>query len=200
MELTTIIYWAIIALVIYGVLTGGYYLYRRINGTWNTMPSDKKVWTITDTKSQQGSEGSFLAWFYLEDVIISDKEMPILEYKSEDLTVSIFMNTKKSAYRVIVQKHKYPERVEMIHAVPMQKWVHVGVVIHDRTIELYLDGNLRGVRQFKNPPEIQDKATVYYTPANIVGEVQGVEYVNRGLSADEIRAIYARGRTGMFSL
>lgn len=78
--------------------------------------------------------------------------------------------------------------------IPLQKWVHIGIVLWNRSLDVYLNGKLARSCALKGIPNIND-GNVYVTQnGGYKGDLASLRYFNRALNASEIYDIYKQGQ------
>jgi hypothetical protein len=77
---------------------------------------------------------------------------------------------------------------------PIQRWVHVGVVLWNRTTDIYLNGKLRRSCILKGVPKVPWGSDLYQTQnGGFAGKIAQLRYFNRALNATEMYKIYTKG-------
>jgi len=77
--------------------------------------------------------------------------------------------------------------------IPIQRWTHIALVLHNRTLDVFLNGKLARSCTYKYVPKI-NKGNVHITDnGGFKGELSELRYFNRTLSPTEIYNIYRRG-------
>jgi len=78
--------------------------------------------------------------------------------------------------------------------IPVQRWVHVGVVLWNRTTDIYLNGKLARSCILKGDPKIPSNESLYVCrDGGYNGAISQLRYYNRSLNAAEIYRIYSKG-------
>ena len=86
-----------------------------------------------------------------------------------------------------------PTRECDLKNVPVQRWVHLVVVVINRTIDVYLNGKLRRSCTLENVPRF-NKGDLYINQnGGFEGKISDFMYSNKGLSAEEINSLYLSG-------
>ena len=77
---------------------------------------------------------------------------------------------------------------------PLQRWVHVGVVLWNRTTDIYLNGKLARSCILPNVPYVNWGAGVQVcNNGGFNGKMASLRYFNRSLNATEMYKLYSKG-------
>ena len=77
---------------------------------------------------------------------------------------------------------------------PIQRWVHVGVVLWNRTTDIYLNGKLVRSCILKGVPKIPSTKGLYVANnGGFDGSIAQLRYYNRSLNATEMYKLYSKG-------
>lgn len=78
--------------------------------------------------------------------------------------------------------------------IPIQRWVHVGVVLWNRTTDIYLNGKLARSCILKGVPKIPQQEPLHVCrDGGFNGAISQLRYFNRSLNAAEIYRLYSKG-------
>ena len=81
-----------------------------------------------------------------------------------------------------------------IMELPLQRWVHVGIVLWNRTTDIYLNGKLVRSCILPNVPRIPwDEPLYVCQDGGFDGSIATLRYFNRSLNATEMYKLYAKG-------
>lgn len=77
---------------------------------------------------------------------------------------------------------------------PIQRWVHVGVVLWNRTTDIYLNGKLVRSCILKGVPKVPWTENLYVAGKDgFDGAIAQLRYFNRALNATEMYKLYSKG-------
>jgi hypothetical protein len=77
---------------------------------------------------------------------------------------------------------------------PIQRWVHVAVVLWNRTADVYVNGKLNRSCVLDNVPIVNYKDDLYVLQNNTFnGKLAQLRYYNRALNATEVYSQYSKG-------
>ena len=78
--------------------------------------------------------------------------------------------------------------------IPLQRWVHIGVVLWNRSLDVYLNGKLSRSCALKGIPNINDGNLYVTQNGGFKGDMATLRYFNRALNASEVYDIYKQGQ------
>lgn len=77
---------------------------------------------------------------------------------------------------------------------PIQRWVHVAVVLWNRTADVYINGKLNRSCVLENVPVVNHKDDLYVLQNDTFnGKLAQLRYFNRALNATEVYSQYSKG-------
>ena len=76
---------------------------------------------------------------------------------------------------------------------PIQRWVHLCLVLHNRTLDVYINGKMKRSCTYEKPPIINKEDLHITDKGGFKGQLSEFKYYNRTLSPNEIYWIYRRG-------
>ena len=99
---------------------------------------------------------------------------------------------------LIVEITTYVKRERcIIENIPLQSWVFVGVVVHNKTIDIYINGTLFKSHVLENLP-VQTEATIRYgLNGGFDGSLNKLVYYFRALSSLEIMDLFHKNKGGL---
>lgn len=77
--------------------------------------------------------------------------------------------------------------------IPLQRWVHLVLVMHNKTLDVYLNGKLARSCTYKNVPMYNDGNLHWLDEGGFKGRMGEFRYFNRALDADEVYNWYLCG-------
>ena len=86
-----------------------------------------------------------------------------------------------------------PTRECDLKDIPVQRWVHLVIVVINRTIDVYMNGKLRRSCTLENVPRFNKGDLYINQDGGFNGQVSDFLYSNKGLSANEIESLYLSG-------
>jgi hypothetical protein len=99
---------------------------------------------------------------------------------------------------IIVEFTTYDKRERcIIENIPLQSWVFVGIVVHNKTIDIYINGSLFKSHVLENLP-VQTEATIRYgLNGGFDGSLNKLVYYFRALSSLEIMDLFHKNKGGL---
>jgi hypothetical protein len=80
---------------------------------------------------------------------------------------------------------------------PLQRWNHIGIVLWNRSLDVYLNGKLARSCALRDIPNINDGNLYVTQRGGFRGDMASLRYFNRALNAAEIYEIYSQGQDRM---
>ena len=74
--------------------------------------------------------------------------------------------------------------------IPIQRWIQFGLILNNKTIDVYMNGKLRRSCTLENVPRISDGSLYVTQWGGFKGFVSDVQYINRPVSSWEAYRIY----------
>lgn len=182
-----------------------------------------------------GQEFTFSMWLYLIDYSqTSSNEHRLLMTRSATPTVLsganpvVFMDGKTNrlyvSMRTNIAKSASPLNLTAllpynsqangyltgaVEYVPLQRWVHVGIVVQDNIMTLYLDGDMYGVRNVQDMSSDDGRVRPVFAgtsgdvavgwinsvPTPTRGFMSRLQFFNYALTQGDMRAVYMSGPT-----
>ena len=106
-----------------------------------------------------------------------------------------------------IKSHKIPKSMNPMSAdfefnprdqcdlvnVPVQRWIHLCIVLHNRTLDVYLNGKMTRSCTYNTPPIVNDEDFHITDNDGFKGQISELIYFNRSLSPNEVYSIYNKG-------
>ena len=105
----------------------------------------------------------------------------------------ISYNPETNFYRIGILTKMEEEFIEVfeIKNVPFQKWNHFVISLHNRNLDLFLNGELKYSHILKNIPILNDDSLIFGSmKTKVNGSITNVRYFNRYLTKRDIRHMY----------
>tara|TARA_X000000950_G_C13896882_1_gene653202 strand:- start:1664 stop:2521 length:858 start_codon:yes stop_codon:yes gene_type:complete len=163
------------------------YMFYNVN-VFNT--STDLVTTITDANvhstitsdnlNTYQNNYSITGWFYIDDWNYKYGEPKVLLYRPDEkggiasYNPLIYFNSVENNISVAVNCYSSdaatPETSKQfickINNINLQKWVHLGVVLNNRTLDIYINGKLTKTCMLPGVPKINNESNIEVTPGN----------------------------------
>ena len=77
--------------------------------------------------------------------------------------------------------------------IPIQRWACMNITVHDRTVDIYIDGGLIKTEVLPSPPKINDYPLIIGNNGGFDGYISRMSWANKALHPDEIYNKYKQG-------
>jgi hypothetical protein len=105
-----------------------------------------------------------------------------------------YVRTPSMDPTILNSDHISPNEICDLVELPIQRWVHIGVVLWNRTTDIYLNGKLVRSCILKGIPKIPNKENLYVaSDGGFDGSMAQLRYFNRALNATEMYKLYSKG-------
>jgi hypothetical protein len=161
------------------------------------------------SKSPIGVQFSYTFWIYVDDMNYNyGKAKHILHFGDSEGTkycpgIWIYPETNNLYVRVNsyvdvnIPSTDFRSRIQDpcdVSDIPIQRWVCIGVVLNNRTLDVYVDGQLRRSCELDGVVKIPDGANLYINKnGGFSGKIANLRYYNRAISSTEVSSVNARG-------
>ena len=160
--------------------------------------------TFTVKNSDRGLEYTYSCWIYVQDWYYNYGKYKNIFVKgapgaSSDITatmqttpgVYLYPETNNLLVRVSTMLNNN-DQVSVTN-VPLQKWVHIGVVLNNRTVDVYVNGKLERSKVLSGVPILSDSNVIVGANGGFFGKISRFQYFTRALKPDEVFSIYQSG-------
>ena len=146
-------------------------------------------------------EYSFSIWFFISNwtstsgtktiLFMSDKPSGGINDYEWSLTLGGTVNSLQFNYRT-GNKGIGKNSCE-IPNIPIQRWVHLVLVMHNKTLDVYINGKLKRSCIYKQVPKYNTDDLHITDNGGFKGDLSEFKYFNKALSPSEIYGIYSSG-------
>ena len=77
--------------------------------------------------------------------------------------------------------------------IPLQRWVNVILSMHNKTLDVYINGKLKRSCTYKGVPKLNKEDLHITDQGGFNGEISEFKYYNKALNPDEVYSIYNAG-------
>lgn len=131
----------------------------------------------------EGATFSFEGWFEVNDFTYGNGTRRTVFNRAD--CPGVYLASQSGSILVTVATYGATESV-LIDNVPAQKWIHIAIVITQYTVDIYINGLLRRHHTLTQLPKQEDAPTTIGDANGFDGQVGGLTYYARALSAAEI--------------
>ena len=158
------------------------------------------------SKPNSGLSFTFSFWIYINDwQMTGDEPRYILRMKGKNSQFGVILGSirhkrlsKYNDLSVYISTHYNPEEKISVEDVPLQKWLHVAVILDNRNLDVFVNGKLYTTKILTGVPIVENNG-IEVCPSNKVnqkgynGFISGLKYFNRNVGYSEIISLFKQG-------
>ena len=195
-------------IVLVMVLALVYYLYSasstsysKNNPLWVSKPINASNSTLTPKTVPNAANAysfSYSVWIYVSDWNYKFGENKTIFVRKNSLGTgdnSLFLGLYPSTntLHATINTDKGLQSCD-IKDIPLQKWVHVGYVVNNRNVDVYIDGKLERSCVLKGLPLMYRQDKVYIAAdGGFYGQIGKFQFFSKSLTPTDIQNIYSSG-------
>lgn len=162
-------------------------------------PTDK---TFELENSDEGLEFTYSFWIYIHNWNYRRGEWKNIFIKgddkgdalgSENRAPGIWLYPNTNDLHARINTYANPNEGCDIKNIPLQKWVHISMVLNNRTVDMYVDGKLERSCVLMGVPKLNEDKLHVATDGGFMGKISKLQYFKNALTPDKIYEIYVRG-------
>ena len=214
----TVVVILILCLIIYKVAK---YLYLKKKTLINLVKGvkDARIYSKVDLGDSlddltPGLEYTFSGWFYIKDLDYKYGRPKHLFHIGDpngaDVSPGVWLHPTNN--NLIIRMHTHnregkslnPEiNLEItkncdIENIAVQRWMHLGIVLQNKTMDVYINGQLRRSCTYANIPKTNNTSSVHINKdGGFDGVISDFFYSNIAYSAPQIHDIYRKGHNSV---
>uniref|UniRef100_A0A6C0IY88 LamG-like jellyroll fold domain-containing protein n=1 Tax=viral metagenome TaxID=1070528 RepID=A0A6C0IY88_9ZZZZ len=189
---------------------------RRANYILNTNNKSRKSSYLqfknkTLIKSKVGYNYSYSLWLNIEDLGYNYNEPKHIFHKgprnAKYVNPGVWLYPKNNNLMIRIDTHGNKKNMNPsqnknllnpldncdIIDIPVQRWVHLVLVLHNKTLDVYLNGKLKRSCTYDSVPK-HNKNPLHITDnGGFNGKLSEFKYYNKALSSNEVYSIYKGG-------
>lgn len=131
---------------------------------------------------------SYSAWVLVNDFGAGYGQKRTI-FKVGEETPALYIDSTSNSFIVAVKTFGATETI-LIPSIPAMKWLHVGIVVDQQAVDIYINGTLRQHHTLGQLPKQTSPAEVQMGPG-WDGVLAKVVYYSRALTSSEIKRIAA---------
>tara|TARA_X000000950_G_scaffold285309_2_gene390882 strand:- start:1675 stop:2511 length:837 start_codon:yes stop_codon:yes gene_type:complete len=182
--------------------------------------TDADVHTVinSDDLSTYQNNYSITGWFYIDDWNYKYGEAKVFlqrpdqEDGENSFNPMIFFNNTENNVTIAVDCYSSQSDYEAerffctINNINLQKWVHLGVVINNRTLDVYINGKLTKTCMLPGVPKVNNDSNIDVTPGNNIdnlndnpgfkGYTSNILFFPKDLTPQQVYDEYRKGFGG----
>jgi hypothetical protein len=168
----------------------------------NAFGLKKNKFTIKN--SDLGLEFSYSVWIYIQDWTHGWKNIFVKGSGSPGSTSGqptssqlrapgLWLYPDTNSLHARINTYASPNEGCDIKNIPLQKWVHIGYVLNNRTVDMYIDGKLERSCVLRGVPKLNDSDLIVCDNNGFFGKISNLVYYKYALKPDDIHNIYSSG-------
>ena len=176
------------------------YLIKGPVDAFNIETNDKLKNGLDVKNPEEGLEFTYSLWIYIQDwtrgwknILVkgSNNAQPATGDVSRAPGLWLYPNSNSLHARIST----YAETNEGcdVKNIPIQKWVHIGYVLNNRTVDIYLNGKLERSCVLRGVPKLNEEKVQLGLNGGFFGKMSNVVYYRKALNPDQIFYIYSGG-------
>ena len=182
--------------------------------------TDADVHTVinSDDLSTYQNNYSITGWFYIDDWNYKYGEAKVFLQRPDEedgestFNPMIFFNNTENNVTVAVDCYSSQTDYEAerflctVNNINLQKWVHLGVVINNRTLDVYINGKLTKTCMLPGVPKVSNDSNIDVTPGNDIdnlndnpgfkGYISNILFFPKDLTPQQVYDEYRKGFGG----
>jgi len=154
--------------------------------------------------SDRGLEYTYSCWFYVQDWYYKFQDFKCIFMKGAttattdpivqgNMNPGVFLFPETNNLLISVATYYNPSERVSVTNIPLQKWVHLAVVLNNRTVDVYVNGKLERSKVLAGVPKLNDQPLLVGANGGFFGKVSRLQYFTRSLKPDEVYSIYQNG-------
>ena len=182
--------------------------------------TDADVHTVinSDDLSTYQNNYSITGWFYIDDWNYKYGEAKVFLQRPDEedgestFNPMIFFNNTENNVTIAVDCYSSQSDYEAerffctVNNINLQKWVHLGVVINNRTLDVYINGKLTKTCMLPGVPKVSNDSNIDVTPGNDIdnlndnpgfkGYTSNILFFPKDLTPQQVYDEYRKGFGG----
>ena len=152
-------------------------------------------------KSEEGIQFAYSFWIFMDSVSGSGNwnsnyydERNIMR---KDNAPGIYYTPETNLFRIGIRTRTDEENIEMfdIKNIKLQEWVHFVVSLNNRTLDVFIDGELKHSFITENVPILNDNALIVGSiKTKVNGRLTNLRYFNNSLDKKKVKTLYNNGK------
>jgi hypothetical protein len=160
---------------------------------------------FTVKNSELGLEFSYSVWIYIQDwthgwknIFVKGSGSPGSSVAGEPASSQLrapglWLYPDTNSLHARINTYASPNEGCDIKNIPLQKWVHIGYVLNNRTVDMYIDGKLERSCVLRGVPKLNDSELVVCDNNGFFGKISNLVYYKYALKPEDIHNIYSNG-------
>lgn len=160
--------------------------------------NDENIILYRSENEDGGIEFSYSFWILVNDFTFKDKNMKHVFHKGDSkaevsYTPAVWIHPDKNTIRINMNTIDTKDNIIDIDNMPVNKWVHISLVVKQKIVTIYVNGNIKKSKRLESIPR-QNFGNVWI---NLFGGFDGylsnLKYTRRALSYSEVENMVSDG-------
>jgi len=160
--------------------------------------NDENIILYRSDNEDGGIEFSYSFWILVNDFTFKDKNMKHVFHKGDSkaevsYTPAVWIHPDKNTIRINMNTIDSKDNIIDIDNMPVNKWVHLSLVVKQKVVTIYVNGNIKKSKRLESIPR-QNFGNVWI---NLFGGFDGylskLKYTRRALSYSEVENMVSDG-------
>jgi hypothetical protein len=152
--------------------------------------------------SDRGLEYTYSCWFYVQDWYYRFNDWKAIYVKGPTsgdpvavggMNPGVYLYPETNNLLVSIATYNNPKEQVSVSNIPLQKWVHLTVVLNNRTVDVYVNGKLERSKVLAGVPKLNADKVSVAPNQGFFGKISRLQYFARSLKPDEVYSVYQNG-------
>ncbi len=161
-------------------------------------PNHTNYVPINRSVNKEGIEFSYSCWFVISDLTYKQGEWKHMFHKGNSTSYpnrapGVWIHPTNNTIRIYMNTMKEILEYVDIDNIPLRKWVHMSIVVKNRTLSIYINGFLKISKELSSLPR-QNYGNVW---VNLFGGFDGyvsqLQYFDHALQSEDIEEAVMKG-------
>jgi hypothetical protein len=161
-------------------------------------PENKKTPKIHRSEGQNGIEFTYSLWMLIDDFNYKQSDWKHVFHKGNEsaypaIAPGVWIHPNKNMLRVYMNTHKKIHEYVDIADIPLRKWIHLGIVIREQSMEIYINGYLKVKQKLSSLPRQNNEDLWLNLNGGFEGFVSRMRYYTYAITPAELADIIRDG-------
>ena len=161
-------------------------------------PKDENSVTLYRSDDKDGLEFGYGFWMCIQDMQYNYGKWKHVFHKGNksaypNRSPGVWIHPENNALRIYMNTYKEILNYVDVENIPVQKWIHIGIVVSGTNMDVYVNGKLRKRTQFDSVPK-QSFGDVWVTMnGGFEGYMSRLQYFRYAVDYKEMESIVKQG-------
>jgi hypothetical protein len=134
----------------------------------------------------QGATFTYTGWIVVDDFTFNYGNKRLIFSKGD--CPGVYLDGTSNSLIVVVDTYGSKESI-LISNIPAKKWIHLGIVVDQDAVDIYINGVIRQHHTLIQLPKQNDQPVRIGAVEGFDGAISGLTYQSRSLNASEIDSL-----------